>query len=115
MGINAKIQDCVARITITGRFDFQLNRGFKGAFAPLIEDAAVREIEVELSMVDYLDSSALGMLMLLNRQANGSNKSLTLLDPSGVASNVLEVANFSRIFKIIHGCTGTEPFAAVNA
>ena len=61
---------------------------------------AVREIEVEMSRVDYLDSSALGMLMLLNERAKGVSKSVSLLNTSGVVSQVLEVANFSRIFNI---------------
>lgn len=38
--------------------------------------------------------------MLLNERAKGANKSVSLLNTSGVVSQVLEVANFSRIFNI---------------
>ncbi len=100
MTITVRVQDSSARIAMSGRFDFQIHREFKEAYMPLIEDVTVREIEVEMSKVDYIDSSALGMLMLLNERAKGSDKSVTLLNSSGVVSQVLEVANFSRIFTI---------------
>jgi anti-anti-sigma factor len=100
MAITVQIRDNAARIAMSGRFDFQVHREFKDAYTPLIEDAAVREIGVDLNKVDYIDSSALGMLMLLNERAKGGNKSVVLQNPSGVVSQVLEVANFSRIFKI---------------
>ncbi|OGS90171.1 MAG: anti-anti-sigma factor [Gallionellales bacterium GWA2_59_43] len=100
MAISVQIHDNVARISMSGRFDFQVHREFKDAYTPLIDNAAVREIEVEMARVDYLDSSALGMLMLLNERAKGANKAVALLNTSGVVSQVLEVANFSRIFNI---------------
>ena len=100
MAINVQIRDSVARITMIGRFDFQVHREFKDAYTPLLSNAAVREVEVEMSKVFYLDSSALGMLMLLNERVKEANKSVTLLNVSNVVAQVLEVANFSKIFNI---------------
>jgi hypothetical protein len=40
------------------------------------------------------------MLMLLNERAKGVSKTVALLNTSGVVSQVLEVANFSKIFNI---------------
>jgi len=100
MAINVQIQGNVARIDMYGRFDFQVHREFKDAYTPLLDNSAVREIEIEMSRVDYLDSSALGMLMLLNERAKAVSKPVTLLNTSGVVSQVLGVANFSKIFNI---------------
>ncbi len=100
MAINVQITNKTARINMFGRFDFQVHREFKDAYTPLIDNAEVKEIEVEMSKVDYLDSSALGMLMLLNERARAVNKPITLLNTSGVVSQVLAVANFSKIFNI---------------
>lgn len=100
MGINVTNRDGVARISMSGRFDFQVHREFKDAYTTQLANAAVREIEIEMSKVDYLDSSALGMLILLNERAKESKKSITLLTPSAVVAQVLEVANFSKIFNI---------------
>lgn len=100
MAINVQISGGVACIHMHGRFDFQVHREFKDAYTPLLDNPEVREIEVEMGKVDYLDSSALGMLMLLNERSKAVNKPVALLNTSGVVSQVLEVANFSRIFNI---------------
>jgi len=102
MGINVQIRDSVARITMSGRFDFQLHRDFKEAYTPVIEISNIRAIDIEMSQLSHLDSSALGMLMLLNERAKVTNKSLTLLNPSGVVSQALKIACFGRLFKIKH-------------
>ena len=80
MAINVQILDRAGRINMYGRFDFQVHREFKEAYTPLLDNPAVREIEVEMSKVDYLDSSALGMLMLLNERAKAVNKPVTLFE-----------------------------------
>lgn len=100
MNMNTQIRDHSARITMTGRFDFGVHRDFKDAYMPLLGNAAVREIEIEMSKVDYLDSAALGMLLLLHERAREANKPVALLNASGTASQVMEVANFSKIFTV---------------
>lgn len=109
MPIITRTFDKVASITISGRFDFQVHREFKGAYAPLIGNAEVQEIEIEMNNVDYLDSSALGMLMLLNERAKNDHKSVILLLGRGsVVAHVLEVANFNKIFQIKHVRSASE-------
>lgn len=100
MAINVQIHDRSARIAMSGRFDFEVHRDFKNCYMPLLDNVAVREIEIEMSKVDYLDSAALGMLMLLHERAKEASKPIALVNASGVASQVMEVANFSKIFNI---------------
>lgn len=100
MTISVQVRDRAARVTMAGRFEFQVHRDFKDAYMPLLDNTAIREIEIELSKVDYLDSAALGMLMLLNERAKEANKPVVLLDVSNVVLQVLQVANFSKIFNI---------------
>lgn len=100
MAITVQVQNDVARISMSGRFDFQVHREFKAAYTAPLENSEVREIEVEMSKVEYLDSSALGMLMLLHERAKAVNKSVTLLNSSNAVAQVLEVANFGKIFNI---------------
>lgn len=100
MAIDVQISGSVAHIQMSGQFNFQVHRAFKDAYAALLENAAIKEIKVEMSKLDYIDSSALGMLMLLNERAKAAGKSITLLNASGMVMQVLEVANFGRIFNI---------------
>lgn len=100
MAASIHVRNGVGRIAMSGRFDFQVHREFKDAYTTLFDKPEVSEIEVELSHVDYLDSSALGMLMLLNERAKAGGKSVVLLNASDVVAQVLEVANFGKIFTI---------------
>ena len=100
MSISVNILDHVARISISGRFDFQTHRDFKAAYAPSLENAEVNEIEVELSEVVYLDSSALGMMMLLRERAQAAGKSVVLVRPNPAIVQILDIANFNKLFKI---------------
>ena len=100
MTIDVQTTGSVARIQMSGQFNFQVHRAFKDAYMVLLDNAAIKEIEIEMSKLDYMDSSALGMLMLMNERAKAVNKSITLLNASGVVSQVLEVANFGKIFNI---------------
>lgn len=100
MALETQILDNVGRIIMKGRFDFQVHRDFKEAYTKLFDNPAVQQIEIEMSKLEYLDSSALGMLMLLNERAKTASKSIVLSNPSGVVSQVLEVANFNRLFTI---------------
>lgn len=100
MAINVKIRGRSACVVISGRFDFQVHRDFRGAYTPLLDNAAVSEIEAEMSKVDYMDSAALGMLLLLGERAKAANKPVVLANASGTVLQVLEIANFGKIFNI---------------
>ena len=102
MAINTQIHDRSARVSMSGRFDFKVHRIFKDSYTALLDNTAIHEIEIEMSKLVYMDSSALGMLILLNERANDVNKTVTLLNAPGSVSHLLEVANFGKIFNIKH-------------
>ena len=100
MAINMQILGHSARIAVFRRFDFEVHRDFKNAYMPLLDKPAVREIEIEMSKVNYMDSAALGMLLLLSERAHAANKPVALANATGTVSRVLEIANFSKIFNV---------------
>ena len=89
-----------AVIKLTGRFDFNTHREFRGAYEPLIGDAGVRSVLVDFSGVDYLDSSALGMLLLLREKLAAVRKEAELTGVTGAVKQVFDIANFARLFRI---------------
>lgn len=89
-----------AVIKLNGRFDFNTHRDFRGAYEPLVTDPAVRAVVVDFSGVDYLDSSALGMLLMLRDKLGGANKEVALAGVKGNVKQVLDIANFGKLFKI---------------
>lgn len=89
-----------AVIKLAGRFDFNTHREFRAAYEPLIADTAIRSVTVDFSGVDYLDSSALGMLLMLRDKLGGANKEVALTGVRGNVKQVLDIANFGKLFQI---------------
>jgi anti-anti-sigma factor len=93
------VQDHV-RIRLNGRFDFSAHRIFRESYTPSLEAKDVKEVEIDLGSVDYLDSSALGMLLMLREKAQAANKSVALSNCRGSVRQVLDIANFAKLFSI---------------
>ncbi len=89
-----------AVLKLTGRFDFNTHREFRGAYEPLVADPEVRSVTVDFAGVDYLDSSALGMLLMLRDKLGGANKEVALIGVRGNVKQVLDIANFGKLFHI---------------
>ena len=90
-----------AKIILNGRFDFASHRDFRETYEAILNMEGIKDITVDLSAVEYIDSSALGMLLLLRERALAHNISVTLANGRGPVKQVLEVANFSRLFEIL--------------
>jgi anti-anti-sigma factor len=89
-----------AVLKLNGRFDFHSHRDFRTAYESALEEANVREIVINFQEVDYLDSSALGMLLLLREKAEAAGKSVALVGLQGMVKQVLEIANFGKLFSV---------------
>ena len=89
-----------AVVKLAGRFDFNTHRDFRSACDPLVSDNSVLELVIDFEGVDYLDSSALGMLLMLRDKAGGAGKDISLRAVRGSVKQVLDIANFSKLFKI---------------
>lgn len=100
MGINMTVSEDGSRVTIAvaGKFDFQLYDEFRASYA----DTAGPGIDyvVDLSDTEYLDSSALGMLLLLREHAGGESSSIEITQASPEVRKILDVANFGKLFKL---------------
>ena len=84
-------------ITIKGRFDYSCHKMFKDAY---VGRNKVTSYEVNLAEVVYLDSSALGMLLLLRDYAGAENAKILLVDVNSAVIGILKIANFHRLFDI---------------
>lgn len=89
-----------ATIKLVGRFDFNTHREFRAAYEPLVGDVSVKSVTVDFSGVDYLDSSALGMLLMLRDKLGGAGKDVSLTGVRGNVKQVLDIANFGKLFQI---------------
>lgn len=87
-------------LKLEGRFDFHAHRDFRAAYEKVLESHTAKTIELDFDGVDYLDSSALGMLLLLREKADASGKQIVLAGLKGTVKQILDVANFGKLFTI---------------
>lgn len=85
--------NCV--IAIAGRFDFSCHPEFRAAFSTLMPGS---EVVVDFGSTTYIDSAALGMLLLL-RDRVGDARQIRLANCKGQPDQVLRIANFHKLFR----------------
>lgn len=100
MAINVEVMGSKARLKVSAPFDSKSYPDFKKSYEPLIGDRMLQLIEVDISTLDYVDSGALGMLVLLNERAKNANKTMTLVSVPGNVADVLKIANVDKLFSI---------------
>ena len=92
--------DGLATVFLSGRFDFSAQRNFSNCLDSQMANPAVKEIRIDFAHVEYLDSSALGMLLLAKERMENERKKISLTNCSGGVKRILDIANFDRLFAI---------------
>lgn len=87
-----------ATLIINGSFDFNLHKDFRAAYSQV--DAAVQKVVLDMGAVNYMDSSALGMLLLLREHLGGDNAAVEVINCTEEISNILAIANFDKLFTV---------------
>jgi len=84
-------------ITVSENFNFDLHANFRETYRE-ITPAEVSTVTVNLNRATYMDSSALGMLLLLDEHF--ADIKINLEQCSAAIRSVLNIANFERKFNI---------------
>ncbi len=100
MDTSVSTQQSQARIQLSGRFDFNSHREFRDAVDRALGSPGTTEVAVDLGNVAYLDSSALGMLLMLRDKARHAQREIRLRHCSAQVRQVLDIANFGKLFRI---------------
>lgn len=85
-------------IRVDGRFDFSAHQEFRESYETL-EDRPDR-YRVDMRDTSYLDSSALGMLLLLRDHAGGDNADVKIVNCNSDVRKILAISNFEQLFTI---------------
>jgi len=83
-------------ISVKGRFDFAKHQEFRQSY----EDKQLSEVVVDLKDATYLDSSALGMLLMLRDHAGGEDSDIRVVNSSTDVRKILAISNFDKLFDI---------------
>ncbi len=100
MQIQTTIREARGVLALEGSFDFNTHKDIRRACDNVLGQPAVRALELDLARVQYLDSSALGMLLILRDRAEEHGKQVILSGATGTVRQVLEIANFDKLFTL---------------
>jgi len=101
MGINVTKDNNTNEVTIViqGRFDFSMNSDFRKVLSD--KDCMGDKYMIDMGAVEDLDSSALGMLLLLREKAGGDNANIKISRCRPDIIEMLKMANFQTMFDIV--------------
>lgn len=85
-------------IKVDGRFDFSSHQEFRQAYESA--SSSVANYTIDMSDASYLDSSALGMLLLLRDYAGGDNANISITGCNADVKKILTISNFGQLFEI---------------
>jgi len=84
-------------IKVNGKFDFSLHSEFRKSYK---DEEVSGDYCVDLGETEYLDSSALGMLLLLKEYAESSSSSVKIINAGPDIKEILIIASFDKLFEI---------------
>ncbi len=84
-------------ISISGNFDYLLHKALRDAYRDL--PSGVKYV-LDLNKTEHLDSSALGMLLLLRDHAGGDSSEIQIRGCRANVRKIFEIAHFGRLFEI---------------
>lgn len=85
-------------IAVEGRFDFSIHREFRNAYSEHSGTDVVYVID--LALTEYMDSSALGMVLLLREHAGGDRARVELCNATPNVEKILRIANFDKLLTL---------------
>lgn len=88
-------------VRLSGRFDFSTRDTFITRIKQVIAEAEPAEVRIDLAGVDYIDSSALGMLLMARDITRQRDREISLSSPQPPVRQTLDTAQFGRLFKFV--------------
>ena len=99
MGFKANLSSDGSELVmaIDGRFDFNIHSDFRNAYRDL---PATTRFIVDLSKATFMDSSAMGMLLLLREHAGEKAADIRLKNCNADIKKILSISNLDKMFVV---------------
>ena len=90
-------KDNISTIRLPAKFNFECQAEFRNTYEQLPKS---NRFILDFSKTDYIDSAALGMLLLLKDFAGGEKADIHITRCNPDVKNIFQISNFDRLFKI---------------
>jgi len=87
-------------VKLSGGFTFDAAAAFNRLTQALMADGVISKLCLDFSGVTHLESSALGVLLLLREQAEAKGIKISVLKPNAKVRATLDGVRFGTIFEI---------------
>lgn len=85
-------------IEIKGKFDFNLVQAFRNAYSEIGD--SVPKVIIDLRETDYMDSSALGMLLNMKKSLGETVSGIQIANCRPQIKKILQISRFDKKFDI---------------
>ncbi len=82
------------------RFDASIAGYIKGEFTILLTSGEVKKLVIDLSDVEYCDSSGLSSILLAYRLLQGIDGELRIANPQKGVKNLIDISQLNRILVV---------------
>lgn len=91
----------IARLNLSGDFDFSTQEELSSAITEVLSANAIRDIRVDLIDATFIDSSVIRALLRLREAALAGGKTLSLWNCNEQIREIFIIGGFDRLF-VIH-------------
>ena len=98
MNITQEKADGKSIVHLDGRFDFGARKTFKDALDQVAEEGS--PVVLDLGKVTFVDSSALGLLVICHQNLKNKKVPFYLVNPQTYVKQVLDLANIGKMIPI---------------
>ena len=99
-GFEYEYYDELLRVEVTGEIDHHSAAGLRSGIDEVIFEFRPRILELDLSRVNFMDSSGLGLIMGRYALIQKLSGEFSISDPSDRVLRVFELSGLGRIIKI---------------
>lgn len=90
----------IKTVALPTRFDYSVHQEFYQQCYELSQDTGIDEIILDFGLVENMDSSAIGMLVIMHKKMSLLGKKLKINRARGTVKDVLMLANIEKIIEI---------------
>ena len=106
MKLTHELHNKKATLRLEGNFTYTQRKPFQEMLKTICTDQ-VEEVVIDLSQVAFLDSAALGLLMISHRQVEAERRKLSLAYPQPTVRQIIELANLHKTIPMIDAGVST--------
>lgn len=85
-------------IAISGQFDFNVVQEFRNTYMNI--DAGQSDVVLDMREAEYMDSSALGMLLNMKKYLGVADNSIRIVNCRPQVKKILDISRFDKKFQI---------------